>query len=579
MRKKILMVYPEIPVTYWSFSYALPFIKKKALLPPLGLITVASLLPEDYEVSLIDLNVGQLQQRDIEEAELVFISAMIVQKESFEQIVRMCNECGRPVVAGGPYPISSYENIEGVDFFVLDEAELTLPKFLSDLEAGCPKKLYRAHDKPDITRTPPPRFDLIDIEAYDSMPLQYSRGCPYNCEFCDIIEMFGRIQRTKTPSQFVREMAAVYSTGFRGQLFIVDDNFIGNKRKVKALLGEIIAWQREHNSPFSLSTEASIDLAQDDELLDLMVEAGFNMVFVGIETPDEKTLAFTRKGQNLKTGLMESVLKIQKRGMEVTGGFILGFDTDPPDIFDRQIDFIQQAGIPTAMIGLLNALPNTQLYRRLKKEGRLLKASTGNNTHDLTLDFKPLMPAATLIEGYKRVIATVYSPKSYFERCSTLISRLPVKTKAVRSLSWIEIKALFLSIAKQAFSSYGIHYMRFLAGVLLTRVHLFPDAASMAIKGYHFFKITNEVARADEFSKSLTTVRQSFQPRVAEIIRKGKIGLAVEMEKHILIILRRFQKKYECFNKGMQQNLNEAFLEFSGHCNICIADLKLVIYS
>lgn len=578
MSKKILLVYPEIPTTYWSFSYALPFIGKKALLPPLGLITVASLLPEDYEVSLIDLNVGQLQRRDIEEAELVFISAMIVQKKSFEQIVRMCNECGRPVVAGGPYPISSYEDIEGVDFFVLDEAELTLPKFLSDLEAGSPKKLYRDHDKPDITRTPPPRFDLIDIEAYDSMPLQYSRGCPYNCEFCDIIEMFGRIQRTKTPSQFIREMAAVYSTGFRGQLFIVDDNFISNRRKVKALLKEIIAWQREHNSPFSLSTEASIDLAQDDELLDLMVEAGFTMAFIGIETPDEKTLAFTRKGQNLKSGLMESILKIQKRGIEVTGGFILGFDTDPPDIFDRQIDFIQRAGIPIAMIGLLNALPNTRLYRRLKEEGRLLKASTGNNTHDLTLDFKPLMPAETLIRGYKRVIATLYSPKKYFERCSTLISRLPVKTKSVRSLSWIEIKALFLSIAKQAFSSYGIHYLRFLAAVLLTRIRLFPDAASMAIKGYHFFKITNEVAMAEEFSCRLTTARQSFQPRVAEIIRKGKIVLAVEMEKHILLILSHLQKKYRRFSRGMQQNLHEAFLEFSGYCNIWIADLKLVIY-
>lgn len=558
MSKKILLVYPEIPTTYWSFNHALPFIGKKALLPPLGLITIASLLPEDYDVSLIDLNIGQLQRRDIEGAELVFISAMIVQKESFEQIVRMCNECGRPVVAGGPYPISSHEDIEGVDFFVLDEAELTLPKFLSDLEAGSPKKLYRDHDKPDITRTPPPRFDLIDIEAYDSMPLQYSRGCPYNCEFCDIIEMFGRVQRTKTPTQFVREMAAVYSTGYRGQIFIVDDNFIGNRRKVKALLKEVVSWQREHNSPFSLSTEASIDLAQDDELLDLMVEAGFNMAFIGIETPDEKTLAFTCKGQNLKAGLMESIIKIQKRGIEVTGGFILGFDTDPPDIFDRQIDFIQRAGIPIAMIGLLNALPNTRLYRRLKKEGRLLKASTGNNTHALTLDFQPLMPAETLIQGYKRVIEAVYTPKSYFERCSTLISRLPVKTKAVRSLSLIEIKAVFLSIAKQAFSGYGIHYLRFLARALLTRMGLFPDAVSMAIKGYHFFKITDEVARAEEFSRPLTTARQSFQPRVAEIIRKGKaagartgrparrkvqrfpigeslgkIGLAVEMEKQI----------------------------------------------
>jgi radical SAM superfamily enzyme YgiQ (UPF0313 family) len=483
------MVYPKIPTTYWSFDYALPFIGKKSSLPPLGLMTVAAMLPPNYIVRLIDLNVATLEREDIEESDIVFVSAMIVQKESFEEIVALCGECNRPVVAGGPYPISSYQEIEGVDFFVLDEAELTLPRFLDDLEAGHPQKLYQDPGKPDITRTPVPRFDLIDVGAYDSMPLQYSRGCPYNCEFCDIIEMFGRIQRTKTAEQFLRELDAVKGSGFRGSLFIVDDNFVGNHRKVKELLRSVVTWQKQHGFPFAFFTEASIDLAQDDELLDLMVEAGFSMVFVGIETPDEGTLAYTQKRQNLKSPILESVRKIQRRGIEVTGGFILGFDTDAPDIFDRQISFIQQAGIPIAMVGLLNALPNTQLGRRLEREGRLKRTTTGNNTHTLGMNFVPRMPESILIDGYKRVLSELYSPKRYFERSITLLRRLSPRTRAVRSTSWIEIRALLLSMLKQGFSSYSLQYWRYLLTALLTRPRLFSDAVALAIKGYHFFAI------------------------------------------------------------------------------------------
>ena len=577
MIQKILMVYPKIPTTYWSFDHALPFIGKKSSLPPLGLMTVAAMLPPNYEVRLIDLNVTTLEREDIEEADIVFVSAMIVQKQSFEEIIALCGECARPVVAGGPYPISSYREIEGVDFFVLDEAELTLPRFLADLEAGQPQKLYRDPGKPDISRTPVPRFDLIDVGAYDSMPLQYSRGCPYNCEFCDIIEMFGRVQRTKTAEQFLRELDAVRASGFRGSLFIVDDNFVGNHRKVKELLRSIITWQKWHAFPFAFFTEASIDMAQDDELLDLMVEAGFNMVFVGIETPDEDTLAHTQKRQNLKSPILESVEKIQRRGVEVTGGFILGFDTDAADIFDRQIGFIQQAGIPIAMVGLLNALPNTQLWRRLEQEGRLKHVSnTGNNTHTLDMNFVPRMRESTLIDGYKRVLTYLYSPKRYFERCTTLLRRLPPRLKAVRSTSWVEIKALLLSLLRQGFSSYSLHYWRYLFTALLTRPTLFPDAVALAIKGFHFFAITGEIYAADKLLSKMSEARHRLQVKVDKIMHSRKRRLAASLERSILGVMKEVRENYGGFNTGIQVHLQQTIAEFTQRCHAWIAKLRLV---
>jgi radical SAM superfamily enzyme YgiQ (UPF0313 family) len=570
------MVYPKIPTTYWSFDHALPFIDKKSPLPPLGLMTVAAMLPGKYEVRLIDLNVGSIEAADIEEADIVFVSAMIVQRQSFEEIVALCTDCNRPVVAGGPYPISSYQEIEGVDFFVLDEAELTLPRFLADLEAGRPQKLYRDPGKPDLTHTPVPRFDLIDIGAYDSMPLQYSRGCPYKCEFCDIIEMFGRVQRTKTSEQFLRELEAVKESGFRGSVFIVDDNFIGNHRRVKELLSSIITWQKEHDFPFAFFTEASIDLAHDDELLDLMVEAGFGMVFVGIETPDEDTLAHTQKRQNLKSPILESVEKIQRRGIEVTGGFILGFDTDAPDIFSRQISFIQQAGIPIAMVGLLTALPNTQLWRRLETEGRLKHNTTGNNTHTLGTNFVPRMKESDLIDGYKRVLSELYSPKRYFQRCITLLQRLSQRTRSVRSFSWIEIKALLLSLLKQGFSSYSLIYWRYVLSVLLTRPGLFPDAMALAIKGFHFFIITGEINAAERLLSKLTKARHQLQQKVDKIVYGRKRRLAASLERSILELMHEVKENYGAFNTGIQLHLQQALSEFMQGCQAWIAKLSLV---
>lgn len=516
-KTNILMIYPEFPATYWSYEYALPFLGKKSLQPPLGLMTVAAMLPENYDVKLIDLNVtppnagarrakgsgpdeGWLGE-EIGKADLVFLSAMIIQKDSFNEVARLCNKAGTPVVAGGPYPISSHEHIEGVSYFVLDEAEVTLPAFLADYErhaAGGPaaERFYRSNgEKPDLSRTPVPRFDIIDINAYQMMSLQYSRGCPFNCEFCDIIEMFGRNSRVKQPGQFIKELDAAYEAGFTGSLFIVDDNFIGNKKEVKRLLPEIAEWQRTHNYPFKLSTEASINLARDDALLELMAESGFTMVFVGIETPDQDTLARTQKRQNLKGNIVDDIKKIQAAGIEVTGGFIVGFDSDKEDIFERQLEFIQEAGIPVAMVGMLTALPNTQLYRRLQSENRLTEESSGNNTHRLNLNFLPKMPIDKVVAGYKQLLKKIFSPKLYFKRCMSLLKEKPSGKFGRKKLTRDEIHAFFVSLFRQSFSRYGLRYLFFLARSLFSSGIVFAEAVALAVKGHHFFTITRQILK------------------------------------------------------------------------------------
>jgi radical SAM superfamily enzyme YgiQ (UPF0313 family) len=575
MTKNILLVYPEIPATYWSFKYAIPFIGRKSTMPPLGLMTVAALLPKDYKLKLIDMNVSKLAEKDIREADIVFVSAMIIQKESFRKVIEMCKKCCTPVAAGGPYPSSSYKEIEGVDYFILNEAEVTLPEFVKDYENGTPKEIYTSDIKPDITKTPPPRLDLIhSVEDYVFLALQYSRGCPFNCEFCDIIEMLGRVQRTKEPEQFILEMETVYNIGFRGSLFIVDDNFIGNKVKAKALLKEMVKWQNKKNFPFKLFTEASINLAQDDELLDLMVKAGFENVFIGIETPDVNTLALTQKQQNLREDIFENIKKIQNAGLEVYGGFIVGFDTDPPDIFDRQIDFIQKAGIPVAMIGLLTALPNTQLYRRLLSEGRLTGASKGNNTHDFEINFIPKMPKAKLMQGYKRIISEIYNPKNYFERCLTLLSRLPGKSVVNNNVSWTDFKAFILSVFKQGFSSYGIIYFKYLLKIIIGKRSLFPLAVNFAIKGYHFFKITEEILKAEEFSSMLEVHLEGLKAEVAEIMRKGNALIASKMEKYKVDLQYKTGKKYRQMSRDMQIYLTERLSKFESYCDSHISQWK-----
>ena len=566
MHRKILLVYPAIPTTYWSYKYALPFVRRKAVMPPLGLLTVAALLPPDLELRLVDVNVRPLTAADVDWADLVFVSAMIVQKSSFEEVVGLCNRRGRPVVAGGPYPSSSQEQIQGVDHFVLDEAELTLPPFLSDLEQGSPKRIYRNAQKPDLAGTPVPRYDLVDTSLYETMPVQYSRGCPFDCEFCDIIEMFGRKPRTKAPQQLLREVDAVYSTGFRGSLFIVDDNFVGNKLRAREMLRALGVWQREHGYPFVISTEASITLAHDEELLSLMVQAGFVMVFVGIETPDAQALALTGKTQNLREDILASVRRIQAHGLEVTGGFIVGFDGESDDIFERQRRFIQSAGVPTAMVGLLMALPNTRLARRLAAEGRLLEDCQGNNTHHLRLNFIPQMPAERLLEGYKGLLAEIYSPRAYFQRCRTLLSRLPKRPLVRAGLRPGDTTAFFRSLWRQGFSSYGLRYLGLLLWTALTRPARFPVAVTLAVRGLHYFRITHEILEAHAFATVVRDLTEALQLEAARLAAAKAVPPMQALESYLSGLLRPVRQAYQRLSDEARILVGDALEQFERRC-------------
>jgi radical SAM superfamily enzyme YgiQ (UPF0313 family) len=486
---KVLLVYPEFPETYWSFRHALKFEGKRATFPPLGLMTVSAMLPETWERRLVDMNVRRLRDADIEWADIVLTSAMIVQKSSLESVIQRCRARGKRVVIGGPY-VSTTEHLPDVDHVFVGEAEATLPEFLKDLERGEPKPVYRAAERPALTSTPVPHFQLADLERYSAMSVQYSRGCPFNCEFCDIIEIYGRVPRTKTNEQMLAELDALRATGWRGLVFVVDDNFIGNKKNVKRFLPDLVEWSARHGRPVSCITEASVNLADDDRLLELMQRANFRRVFLGIETPVEESLKEAQKGQNTRRDLLESVHKIQAYGMEVMAGFIVGFDSDPEDIFDRQINFIRESAIPLAMVGLLQALPDTQLWRRLEREGRLLRESSGDNTEG-SLNFIPRMDKARLVEGYKRILSTIYSPAEYYQRSLDCLSHLtqgpePRKTRLTSDLAAFARVALVLGLLDGA----RMDFWRYMKRTLTEHRQNFAHAVTLAAMGYHFRKLT-----------------------------------------------------------------------------------------
>jgi radical SAM superfamily enzyme YgiQ (UPF0313 family) len=484
----VLLVYPEYPPTYWSFRYAVRFQRRKASFPPLGLMTISPMLPREWNKRLVDLNAEKLSDRDLQWADLVFVSAMIVQKESAHEVIRRSKALGKKVVVGGPYWAKDTANHDQVDHVIVGEAEYLLPEFIRDFENGCAKRVYSTDAMPDLKETPPPDLDLIRLKNYSSMLLQFSRGCPFNCEFCDIIEIYGRKARCKSNDQFMSELELLYSKGWRGAVFIVDDNFIGNKTVIRKLLPHIIDWQKKHHYPFNLFTEASVNLAREDDMIEQMVEAGFRKVFLGIETPVQESLKFTQKMQNTTMDLLESVRKIQRAGMEVLSGFIVGFDTDPPDVFPRVIDFIQKAAIPVSMVGLLSALPGTQLTRRLLKEGRLLMESKGNNT-TLDLNFIPVMNAEKLIEGYKKILSTIYEPHQYYERVLEFLSHYRPKVRMRRKPA--DFVALLISIWKQGILESGrVDYWKFLVRAYRRNAGAFSEAVTLAIMGYHFQKVT-----------------------------------------------------------------------------------------
>ncbi|HYE65304.1 MAG TPA: B12-binding domain-containing radical SAM protein [Pyrinomonadaceae bacterium] len=486
---KVLFVYPEFPETYWSFRHALHFEGKRSAFPPLGLLTVSAMLPKTWERRLVDMNVRRLKEADIEWADLVFTSAMIVQKDSLERVVELCKAHGKRVVVGGPYVSTSAGELPEADHIFVGEAETTLPEFLDDLEHGCARRIYQAAERPALNITPVPHFHLAELSRYSAMSVQYSRGCPFQCEFCDIIEIYGRVPRTKTNEQLLAELDALRALGWRGLVFIVDDNFIGNKRNVKQLLPELIEWTERHKRPFSFITEASVNLAEDDALLEMMRRANFRRVFLGIETPVEESLKEAQKGQNTRRDLLESVRKIQSYGMEVMAGFIVGFDHDPEDIFERQISFIRESAIPLAMVGLLTALPDTQLWRRLKREGRLLKESTGNNTEG-SLNFIPRMDAQRLIEGYKSILLTIYSPAEYYQRALNCLSYLtqgpePRHNNLIRDVMAFMRVTFALGVRDPA----RLEFWRYMKRALTSYRQNFAHAVTLAAMGYHFRKL------------------------------------------------------------------------------------------
>jgi radical SAM superfamily enzyme YgiQ (UPF0313 family) len=488
---KVLLINPEFPDTYWSFRHALPFEGKRCAFPPLGLLTVSALLPSSWERKLVDLNVESLKSADIEWADMVFATAMLAQKESLKQVVKRVKARGKTVVLGGPYVTTTIEEMPEADHIFLGEAEATLPQFVEDLARGEAKRSYQAAERPALSETPLAHFHLANLKAYSAMSVQYSRGCPFSCEFCDIIEIYGRIPRTKSNQQILAEFDALYDLGWRGPLFIVDDNFIGNKKNVRQLLPELATWQKAHGYPFSLITESSLNLADDVPLLASMREAGFRRVFIGIETPVQESLVEAQKSQN-RGNLLDSVEKIQSYGMEVMAGFIVGFDNDPVDIFERQIDFIRKSAIPLAMVGLLNALPDTQLWKRLEREGRLLGEASGNNTV-CTFNFKTRMDPTFLIRGYQSIMQTIYSPREYYERVLNSMRRTDQPfsephqynvISGVASMARILLKLGLLDRERKEF-------WRFFTHTVFKRRNRIVDSLRLAAVGYHFRKLSD----------------------------------------------------------------------------------------
>ncbi|MFH1130859.1 MAG: radical SAM protein, partial [Pseudomonadota bacterium] len=421
---KILFVYPEFPDTFWSFKHALKFVKKKAGAPPLGLLTVAAMLPSEWEKRLVDLNTAKLTDENLAWADYIFVSAMIVQRGSAHAVIQRCKTIGAKVVAGGPLFTMEHEQFPDVDHFVLNEAEETLAPFVRDLLAGQARRVYSSDEFPDIRQTPVPLWRLANLKHYDTISIQFSRGCPFNCDFCNITALLGHRPRTKTAAQIIGELDSLYELGWHKSIFFVDDNFIGNKKQIKSeVLPALIEWRKgKIGMPFS--TEATINLADDPELLRLMVDAGFDTVFVGIETPNEDSLAECSKNQNKGRDLVESVKQLQRAGLQVQGGFIVGFDNDSPSIFQQQIDFIQQSGIVTAMVGLLQAPLGTRLYERMQKEGRLINEFSGDNVAGST-NIIPRMGLETLREGYREILSHIYAPKFYYERVLTFLREYP----------------------------------------------------------------------------------------------------------------------------------------------------------
>jgi radical SAM superfamily enzyme YgiQ (UPF0313 family) len=486
----ILLLYPRFPKSFWSFEEALELIGKKALLPPLGLATVAAILPQEWSYKLVDCNVTTVTEAHWQWADIVLISAMIVQKEDFKNLILQAKQRGKKVAVGGPYPTALPKESQtlGVDYMILDEGEITLPLFVEAVKKGESAGVFRALEKPDVSQTPIPRFDLLDLQAYDCMSLQFSRGCPFQCEFCDIIVLYGRKPRTKTPQQLIAEMDRLYELGWRGRIFMVDDNFIGNKRNVKLMLREMKGWMAEHKYPFELLTEASVDLAQDPELMELMVACNFNCVFLGIETPDEESLTLTHKYQNTRNLLEEAVQTIAKSGLMVMAGFIIGFDGEKAGAGKRIVQFVEQSTIPIAFFSMLQALPDTALWKRLEKEGRL-RHQSGDINQTTLMNFIPTRPLEEIAREYVEAFWELYEPARFLDRAYRhyLMMADPHPQVGLKKPSWLELKALVKVCWQQGvIRDTRWQFWRNLLGILWYKPGRFAEYLSVCSRNEHF---------------------------------------------------------------------------------------------
>lgn len=481
----VLLVYPRHPDTFWSFKHVLRFLGKQSAFPPLGLLTVAAMLPADWRLKLVDTNVEPLADACIDWADWVLVSGMIVHKASAHEIAARCAARGRALIAGGPLFTTGHAEFPEIPHFVLGEAEGVIGELVADMLRGRVKPQYRAERFPDLRTSPVPRWDLIELRRYVTMPVQFSRGCPFDCEFCDIVAMYGRLPRTKAPQQVIAELEALQRAGWRDMVFIVDDNFIGHKKRVRELLAALVEWRARARPQMGFLTEASINLADEKDLLELMVRAGFRKVFVGLETPVVESLEECRKVQNSKRDLVGAVHAIQAAGLEVMGGFIVGFDSDPRDIFRRQFEFIQRAGVVTAMVGLLSALPQTRLYERLAREGRILADSLGDNTAAV-LNFVPRLDRAVLHDGYRELMRSLYAPRNYYRRLRAFLSTWQPRGPRMR-LNRADVRAFLQSLWTLGVRRRGrLAFWGLFWETLLARPRKLRAAMELAIMGYHF---------------------------------------------------------------------------------------------
>jgi radical SAM superfamily enzyme YgiQ (UPF0313 family) len=567
-KKNALLVYPEFETSFWSFKFTLQYLGKKSSMPPLGLLTLASMFPHDYHLRLVDMNVRPLTDDDLHWADLVCTSTMIVQRKSLAHVIARAKRAGKPVVAGGPHPTSYWEDIAEVDYFLLGEVEDTFPGFLRDFENGTARHHYVPRERPAITQTPLPRYELINMCDYGSMLLQFSRGCPFDCEFCDITKLYGRVPRTKTNEQMLAEFDLLYGLGWRGALFLVDDNFIGNRREALRLLRALIPWQRARHYPFTLCTEASMNLVEYDELMEAMIQAGFTSVFVGIETPTPAALLATKKPQNVSKADPEyplhAVHTLQAKGFEVMGGFILGLDGDTPEAFDTHIRFIQQAAIPMAMEGLLTVLKGTDLYYRMEREGRLRGDTTGNNL-DTSLNFVPEMPEEVLRAGYTRVLNTIYDRRldNYFARCWTLFQRLD-RSQAPQPMSTplrlAEMLRFALASMQQLLSIQGPAYLQFLSRVVTRHPTMLREALALAAKGYHLRKITEQITTVDNLKQYLARELDNLQEEIARCAHQEHTRLNA----YVREVVTQVRREYRTIHQDFRHDVDDALHTF-GH--------------